>query len=118
MTWEIFLGIVALVGFFITVGTPILKLNTSIIRLNESINVLRDALTRSESDNREAHKRIWSHMDEVDATLKDCKDRITKAESSVANNVEKLGSVLRETADQEHRITVLETENNIRDKNK
>ena len=110
MTWEIMVGIIALVGFCITLGTPILKLNTSIIRLNESVNVLRDAITKSEVDNKEAHKRIWDHMDDVDETIKDHEDRLVKAESVLQHQHDKLVKIETETAGQEHRITVMETE--------
>ena len=40
MTWEIVLGIIALIGFGISVTTPIIKLNTSITKLNCSIDAL------------------------------------------------------------------------------
>lgn len=110
MTWEIFLGIVALVGFFVTVGTPILKLNTSIIRLNESVNVLRDVLSKSEMDNKEAHKRIWNHLDDIDATVKNHEERLTKGEAAIAAHTDKTSKLEQETANQERRITVIETE--------
>ena len=38
MSWEIVLGLIALVGFGISVSTPIIKLNTSITKLNCSID--------------------------------------------------------------------------------
>lgn len=110
MSWEIFLGIVALVGFLVTIGAPVLKLNTSIIRLNESVNVLRDTITKTETDNKEAHKRIWDHMDDVDETIKDHEDRLVKAEAVLQSQRDKLSKIENETASQEHRITVMETE--------
>lgn len=110
MTWEIFLGIVALVGFFITVGTPVIKLNSSIIRLNESVNVLRDAISKTELDNKDAHKRIWNHLDEIDASIKDHEDRLIKAEATLESQKEKLKRIEQETNNQEHRLTVMETE--------
>ena len=116
MTWEIFLGIVALVGFFLTVGSPILKLNSSIVRLNESINVLRDIISRNEADNKEAHKRIWGHLDGIDNTIKDHENRIKDAEDTISYQGEKLTGLAKDTVDQERRITVMETENRLRDK--
>lgn len=113
MTWEIFLGITALVGFFITIGAPILKLNTSIIRLNESVNVLRDTIAKNEVDNKEAHKRIWDHMDNIDETMRVHEGRLQNLENSVNYSAEKINNLADDTADQEHRITVIETKNNI-----
>ncbi len=110
MSWEIFLGIVALVGFFITVGTPVLKLNTSIIRLNESVNLLKEIIDKNEQAEKEAHQIIWNHMDGVDGTIKNHEDRLTRAEASLSSQEEKLSKIEVETASQEHRIVVMETE--------
>ncbi len=110
MSWEIVLGIIALVGFFITVGTPVLKLNTSIIHLNESVNSLRDLINKNELNSKEAHQIIWTHMDGMDNTIKDHEERITKAEASLSSQGEKIGQIEVETASQEHRIVVMETQ--------
>lgn len=109
MSWEIVLGIIALVGFFITVGTPILKLNTNIIRLNESVNNLQGAIDKNESNSKEARKRIWNHMDGVDSTIKDHEDRLTRAEASLSMQNEKLTRIEADTINQEHRIIVMES---------
>lgn len=110
MTWEIFLGIVAIVGFFVTVGTPIIKLNTSIIKLNESVKGLHDTISKFETDNKEAHADIWKHMDSVDESIKNHDDRLTKAESVLQVQKGRVDKLEIATADQEHRITVNETE--------
>ena len=67
MTWEIFLGIVALVGFIITVMTPIIKLNTSITKLNVALETLQTSMNKIDNDNTESHRRIWNHNDSQDA---------------------------------------------------
>lgn len=59
MTWEIFLGIVALVGFGVTVATPLIKLNTSITKLNCSIDTLNDGMAAND-------KRITQHGQHID----------------------------------------------------
>ena len=70
MTWEIFLGIVALVGFGITVATPIIKLNTSITKLNCSIDGLNDNMKASK-------ERIKAHGKQLD----ELEHRVTVLES-------------------------------------
>lgn len=69
MTWEIFLGIVALVGFFISISTPLMKLNTSITKLQESVSVLQAAINKIDEENYESFKRIWEHNGEQDEQL-------------------------------------------------
>ena len=70
MTWEIFLGIVALVRFGITVATPIIKLNTSITKLNCSIDGLNDNMKASK-------ERIKAHGKQLD----ELEHRVTVLES-------------------------------------
>lgn len=69
MTWEIVLGLIALVGFGITVLTPIVKLNTSITKLNCSIDSLNHNMARNE-------ERIAKHGSQID----DHEHRITVLE--------------------------------------
>lgn len=69
MTWEIVVGLIALVGFGISVTTPIIKLNTSITKLNCSI----DALNRSMDI---SNKRLDAHG----KTLDEFEHRITVLE--------------------------------------
>lgn len=83
MTWEIFLGIVALIGFVITVMTPIIKLNTSITRLNVALESLQSSMTRIENDNTESHRRIWLHNDNQDALLENHEKRISDIEHTM-----------------------------------
>lgn len=80
MNWEIFLGIVALVGFIITLASPLMKLNGNLVKLNDSIEVLQKAMDKMDDDNEKSHKRLWDHNEEQDKQLKDHENRITKAE--------------------------------------
>lgn len=65
MTWEIFLGISALVAFMIAVGTIISKASQMFATLNATINMLSETLkefkTDSKTDREEMHKRIDDH---------------------------------------------------------
>ena len=83
MTWEIFLGIAALLSFVVAVTGPMMKLNTSITKLNDSVDVLKDAINRIETDNEESHKRIWKHNDEQDKVIADHTQRLNNIEHTM-----------------------------------
>lgn len=93
MTWEIFLGIVALFGFITAVMTPIVKLNTSITKLNAALEGLQGAVTRLEDDNTASHRRMWSHNESQDNVIKNHEARITSIENTMAMN-EKIHGIL------------------------
>lgn len=65
MTWEIFLGISALVAFVIAVGTIISKASNMFATLNTTINLLSDTLKEfkkdSKTDRKELHDKIEDH---------------------------------------------------------
>jgi hypothetical protein len=84
MTWEIFLGIVALVGFALTVGAPILKLNTSITKLNSSIESLKESVDRIDRLNEAEHKKIWEHNDIQDNKISAVSERVDNIEEKWA----------------------------------
>lgn len=83
MTWEIFLGLVAIVSFIIAVTGPMLKLNTSITKLNGSVDVLKAALDKIEADNEKSHKRIWEHNEEQDKLIANNTKRINDIEHTM-----------------------------------
>lgn len=78
--WTMVSVVVTLVGLIIAIGTPILKLNTSITRLIEHLNHLENMFSIFEQDNDNSHKRIWNHNDEQDTQLKDHEHRLTVLE--------------------------------------
>lgn len=80
MTWEIFLGIVAIVGFVATLCGPLVKLNSNIVRLNDSLHVLQQAMDKIDEDNEKSHKRIWEHNNEQDNKLEEHERRINGLE--------------------------------------
>lgn len=83
MTWEIFLGIVALFSFIVAVAGPLLKLNTSITKLNASVDVLKDAIDKIDKDNENSHRRIWEYNDEQDEILKEHEKRLSNIEHTM-----------------------------------
>ena len=83
MTWEIFLGIVALVGFCITVATPLMKLSKTMTELNINMKNLNQAMNTLTANNTESHRRIREHNEEQDAKLENHENRITKIETKI-----------------------------------
>lgn len=83
MTWEIFLGIVALVGFCITIATPLMKLSKTMTELNINMQNLNQAMNTLTANNTESHRRIWAHNDEQDERLENHEKRITKIETKM-----------------------------------
>ena len=83
MTWEIFVGIGALLSFVIAVTGPILKLNTSITKLNASVDILKSAIDRIEEDNEKNHKSLWEHNEEQDKTIAEHTRKINNIEHTM-----------------------------------
>lgn len=83
MTWEIFLGIVALVGFCVTIATPLMKLSKTMTELNINMQNLNQAMNTLTANNTESHRRIWAHNDEQDERLENHEKRITKIETKM-----------------------------------
>ena len=75
--WEVFGVIVALVAFAISIGTPIVKLNTSITRLIDRLNMLDEGMDELTARNSKSHERLWKHNEEQDDKLHDHETRIT-----------------------------------------
>ena len=71
MTWEIFLGIVALVTFVITVVKTVVPLIEAIIRLTDKLESLEKKVDRIEGNSNKAHDELWEHNDKQDAILQD-----------------------------------------------
>lgn len=74
--WEVFGVIVALLSFSVAIGTPIIKLNTSITRLIDRLENLDEGLESLEEKNHKSHERIWKHNEGQDSQLKDHEKRI------------------------------------------
>ena len=71
MTWEIFLGIVALFGFLVAVVKPIVSLTSAVVRLTDRIDVLAAEMAEMDEKKTEAHRRLWDHNDVQDKKLEE-----------------------------------------------
>ena len=89
MTWEIFLGFVAVIGFIVTVATPLAKLVKIMTELSMSVNNLKEAIKSMDTNNIESHEKIWAHNNGQDNKLENHEKRITKIEYKLDLSVEK-----------------------------
>ena len=87
MEWGVVTVLIALVGLFLTVGTPILKLNSNIVKLNCTMEAIQEKTDRNEKELKEqklhdhdAHQRLWDHNDAQDKTLGEHERRIGELE--------------------------------------
>lgn len=83
MSWEIFLGIVVLVGFCITIATPLMKLSKIMTELNVNTQNLSQAMSTLTANNTESHRRIWAHNNEQNEKLENHEKRITTIETKI-----------------------------------
>lgn len=76
MEWTVVTVVIALVGLFAVVIPPITKLTKSMTELTMGINTLTDDLSKFESGNKDAHRRIWEHESKQDEKLGNHEQRI------------------------------------------
>lgn len=69
MTWEIFLGISALVAFMIAVGTIISKASQMFATLNATINMLSETLKEFKKDSKTEHKEFHNRLDNHESRI-------------------------------------------------
>ena len=75
--WGVVGVLVVLVGLFLSVGAPVIRLNSTITKLSTLVEGLRDRQAQQEQNNSDSHRRIWKHNEEQDAVLNDHETRIT-----------------------------------------
>ncbi len=83
MEWTVVTVIVALVGLFLTVGKPILKLNSTLTVLTTRIDAVENDNKKQSEDLKEqkihaheSHKRLWDHNGKQDEQLRDHERRL------------------------------------------
>lgn len=80
MEWTVVVVLIALVGLIVSVMTPAIKLNTSVTKLATLVDSLNNKLSAMESNNADAHRRIWNELDEQKETLHEHDTRLTVLE--------------------------------------
>ena len=69
MTWEIAIGIFALVTFAATVGAMVYKLAQILTKLESAVDSLRETITTIKDNNNKEHERIFEMLDSLNTRL-------------------------------------------------
>lgn len=69
MTWEIVLGIIALVGFVGTIAAYAGKQGSVLARLETTLKMLNTTLAELKESNKETHKDIYEKLTKHDGRL-------------------------------------------------
>lgn len=62
MTWEIVVGIIALVGFVVTLGGVIAKLSGTLTKLQTTIETLNEILAELKEQNTNEHREFYERL--------------------------------------------------------
>ena len=76
MTWEIALGIIALAGFLITVGTLVFKLASALSRMEASVKGLRESFAAERKEKEKKHGEMSAEMKAQAETIRRLELRI------------------------------------------
>lgn len=79
MSWEIVVGIIALIGVFSTIATWASKLSRSLSSLETTLKGLDETLQELKDNNHESHKEFYKRLNEHDC-------RITKLEEKTPHH--------------------------------
>lgn len=81
--WTVVSVLIALIGLFLTVGKPILKLNSNIVLLNANVAKNTDELKEQKKELSEqkkdairSHDELWEKNEKQDEVLQDHETRI------------------------------------------
>lgn len=80
MTWEIVVGIFALVTGIAAIAKPVIDLTNSITMLTYKADELAERFEGQIQKNSEAHERVWKHNDKQDKILMNHETRLNKLE--------------------------------------
>lgn len=87
--WTMIIALSTLVGLFLTVGAPILKLNSNITMLNVNIQQNSKEIAENKQELKEqrekaneSHQKLWNKNDEQDKILSNHETRIKILENT------------------------------------
>ena len=78
--WGVYGVIVALVSFGLLIGTPLMKLNSTITKLSALVEFMQKQIDTFRTDNDKEHNSIWNEMERHEDTLGDHETRISVLE--------------------------------------
>lgn len=67
--WTVVTVLAVLVGLFLSVGKPIINLNSNITKLNTNLENIQKQQDKYEKDNEHEHDRIWKNLNEKDKAI-------------------------------------------------
>jgi len=79
--WLVVQALVVIVGLFLAVGRPMLKLNGTIVKLDSSVEILNKRFDRFEEENKDSHARIYKKDIDQDETINNHETRIVVLEN-------------------------------------
>ena len=88
MQWEVFEVIAAIAALFLSIGVPVIRLNSSITKLTvmlerveKDVSANRAALEQQRAAARASHEKLWRHNEEQDAQLQNHETRLRVLET-------------------------------------
>ena len=78
--WGVFIALITIIGFVVTVTTPLIKLNTTIIKNTDAVNSLNEKYDEINRSNSESHKLMWGKIDEHGEKIGEHEGRIKALE--------------------------------------
>ena len=76
MTWEIVMGIIALVGFVTTVATVASKQSGILAKLEATLNALNETLEELKENNRARHKDIYNKISDHESRVSEIETKM------------------------------------------
>lgn len=76
ISWIVVLSIGTLVGLFLAVGNPIIKLNSTITKLMTRLTAIESNIDKFTVSNKDSHRRIHERIDEVEDNLSEVKEKV------------------------------------------
>ena len=74
--WSVVGVLVVVAGLFLSVGAPVIRLNSTLTKLSTLVEGLRDWQAQHESEDTDSHRRLWKHNDMQDEMMRDHEVRI------------------------------------------
>lgn len=78
ISWMVVLALGTLVGLFLTVGKPIIKLNSTLTELITRMDNVETNISVFTEKNRESHRRIHERIDHVDNRVGDVEKEVER----------------------------------------
>lgn len=82
ISWIVVLSIGTLVGLFLAVGNPIIKLNSTITKLMARLTAIERNIDKFTVSNKDSHRRIHERIDEVEDNLSEVKEEVERLKYS------------------------------------